>query len=158
MEIIEYDNKYRQQVIDLILHIQNDEAGIGLTLEEQPDISDVPQYYLKNGGTFFLATENGAVIGTVGSMNYGNGNAVMKKFFVRNDMRERGVGSELYNALLSFWRREGFKRALLDTPSVAKASHRFYERAGFRRIAPEEMPFYYEYPDRDSYLYLLNEI
>ena len=30
MEIITYQDKYKQKIIDLILHIQNDEAGINL--------------------------------------------------------------------------------------------------------------------------------
>lgn len=46
---------------------------------------------------------------------------------------------------------------LLDTPAVAVASHRFYERAGFVRITKEQLPFPfpYQYPERDSWLYLL---
>ncbi len=44
----------------------------------------------------------------------------------------------------------------LDTPSVAHASHRFYERAGFRKIDAGQLPVAYSYPDRDSLLYLLD--
>ena len=57
MEITGYQSRYRQQIIDLILHIQNDEAGIGLPIEEQPDLLDIPFYYQKNGGGFWLAVE-----------------------------------------------------------------------------------------------------
>lgn len=52
-------------------------------------------------------------------------------------------------------KEHGYKQALLDTPSVATDSHRFYERAGFLKIDPSDIPFEYHYPDRDSYLYLL---
>lgn len=45
---------------------------------------------------------------------------------------------------------------ILDTPSVAKVSHKFYERAGFRKISKEELPIRYTYPNRDSLLYQLN--
>lgn len=38
---------------------------------------------------------------------------------------------------------------------MAKVLHEFYERAGFKRISKEELPFEYDYPDRNSYLYLL---
>ena len=34
MEIITYQEKYKQQIIELILHIQNDEAKINLSLAE----------------------------------------------------------------------------------------------------------------------------
>lgn len=132
MRIIEYTEDYAERVRELILHIQNDEAGINLTLEEQPDLLDVETYYLKGGG-----------------------NGVLKKFFVRADRRGKGVGSALYETFYGFARESGFKRILLDTPSVAAASHRFYERAGFVGIDKERLPFEYDYPDRDSYLYLL---
>lgn len=82
MEIIAYKERYRQQIIDLILHIQNSEAKIDLSIEEQKDLLDIPYYYQKNGGEFWIAVENNTVIGTIALMNYGNGNGVLKKFFV----------------------------------------------------------------------------
>ncbi|MCM1165020.1 MAG: GNAT family N-acetyltransferase [Lachnospiraceae bacterium] len=153
MKIIDYSDEYRERVIAMILHIQNGEAGIGLPLEEQPDLLDVKRYYLDNGGRFWLAVEGGELVGTVALMNKGGGNGVLKKFFVRSDMRGKGLGLALYGELLKFARGSGFKRILLDTPSVAERSHRFYERAGFRRV--DEPPFEYDFPDRNSYLYLL---
>lgn len=155
MEIIKYDEKYKQQVIDLILHIQNEEAKIQLAIEEQPDLLDVPAYYDKNGGGFWLAIDGSEVIGTFAFMNYGGGNAVLKKFFVCADWRSKKVGAALYQTIIGHLKANGYKQALLDTPSVATVSHRFYERAGFKKIAKAELPFHYEYPDRDSYLYLL---
>ncbi|MCD7821844.1 MAG: GNAT family N-acetyltransferase [Clostridiales bacterium] len=147
--------QYQQQTIDLILHIQNDEAKIALPLEEQPDLLDIPRCYEQKGGGFWLAVENGEVIGTFAFMNYGGGNAVLKKFFVRADWRSKGVGLALYETVLAHLREHGYRLALLDTPAVAVASHRFYERAGFVRITKEQLPFPYQYPDRDSWLYLL---
>ena len=44
---------------------------------------------------------------------------------------------------------------ILDTPSVAHASHRFYEKSGFCRIDKSELPVPYSYPDRKSILYML---
>ena len=155
MEIIKYQDTYKQQVINMILHIQNSEAKINLTIEEQPDLLDVPLHYEKNGGAFWIAVEKNEVIGTIAFMNYGSGNAVLKKFFVRSDWRNKKIGYALYEKLITFLKDEKYKRVLLDTPSVATTSHRFYEKVGFRKITKENLPFRYEYPDRDSYLYLL---
>jgi RimJ/RimL family protein N-acetyltransferase len=52
-------------------------------------------------------------------------------------------------------KEDGYRRILLDTPSVAEASHRFYEKSGFVRISKSDLPFRYEYADRNSLLYLL---
>ncbi|MDO4566211.1 MAG: GNAT family N-acetyltransferase, partial [Oscillospiraceae bacterium] len=149
MEIIQYNDRYKKQIIDLILHIQNNEAKIELALDEQPDLLNIPASYEKNGGRFFIAVENEEVIGTLAYMNYGNGNAVLKKFFVRADWRSKKVGLALYQVVLRQLKEDGYSLALLDTPSVAEKSHRFYEKAGFKRITSEELPFRYEYPDRD---------
>ena len=85
-----------------------------------------------------------------------DGCAVMKKSFVDQKYRSQKVGLALYKRLLSHAEKAGVRHILLDTPSVAHASHRFYETAGFRRIAPAELPIPYTYPDRDSLLYLLD--
>ena len=156
MEIIKYQSEYRQQVIDLILHIQNDEAKIDLQIEEQPDLLDVEEYYFKNGGNFLIAVEDNKVIGTFAYMNYGNGNAFLKKFFVEANWRGKKVGLALYEKLINELKAKEYRYAVLDTPAVARKSHEFYERAGFKKISKEELPFKYEYPDRNSYLYLLS--
>lgn len=126
-----------------------------MSLDEQPDLLDISTYYQKNGGEFWLAVEEGKLLGTIALMNYGNNNAVMKKFFVRSEYRRKKVGYALYQMLIKYAKDKGFRQILLDTPAIAKASHRFYEKAGFKKIIKSELPCKYDYPDRDSYLYLL---
>ena len=81
MRIISYREEFKQQVIDLILHIQNEEAKINLALQQQPDLLDIKDSYISRGGEFLVAIENGVVIGTIACMNYGDHNAVLKKVF-----------------------------------------------------------------------------
>jgi len=156
MEIMTYREEYKQQIIDLILHIQNDEAGIGLSIEEQPDLLDIPNYYQKCGGEFWIAVEDNRVIGTIALMNYENGNAVLKKFFVNESFRKQKIGYRMFLELMQFASDNKIHTIILDTPSVAAASHKFYERAGFKRINKSELPFSYSFPDRDSYLYCIH--
>lgn len=156
MQILKYTEEYKQQVIDLILCIQNEEAKIDLSIEEQPDLLDIKEYYFRTGGNFLIAVYEKSVIGTIAYMNYGNGNAVLKKFFVKSDWRSKKVGLALYEKIMAELKAKGYKYVLLDTPSAATQSHRFYERAGFKRIEKTALPFHYEYPDRNSYLYLLS--
>ena len=96
------------------------------------------------------------MIGTVGLMMKENGCAVLKKFFVQKAYRSQKVGLALYTQLLTFAAGKGVKHVILDTPSVAHASHRFYERTGFRQITKAQLPITYTYPDRDSLLYMLD--
>ncbi len=156
LKIETYSGKYDDKIISLILSIQNDEAKIGLSLQEQPDLLDIYHSYQQNGGEFWIALSGGRVIGTIGLMLKENYCAVMKKFFVEKAFRSQKVGLSLYNELLKFAVSKGVHHILLDTPAVAHASHRFYEKAGFRKIGATELPVPYSYPDRDSILYLLD--
>lgn len=157
MKILQYDDSFKDEVIAPILDIQNNEAGINLSLAEQPDLSDITGAYMAGGGNFWVAVDaGGQVIGTLALMMLGDGWAVLKKFFVRSDYRSHGVGLALYEVLLDHASRHRVRHIILDTPSVAVKSHAFYERAGFRRIDKTCLPVRYEYPDRDSLLYRLD--
>lgn len=156
VEIRRYDDRYKASVIDLVLDIQNCEAKIGLSLEEQPDLNDIPTYYQDLSGDFCVAINDGSVVGTIGLMRLNEDWAVLKKFFVRSDYRSRKVGLSLYNKLLSFAKERGFKHIILNTPSVATKSHSFYRRAGFKNIGKNVLKVPYQYPDRDSLLFQLD--
>ena len=156
LKIETYSGKFDSEIISLILSIQNDENKIGLSLQEQPDLRDIHRSYQQPGGEFWIALSDGEVIGTIGLMLKENDCAVLKKFFVKKEFRSRKVGLALYRELLRFATQKGIHHILLDTPAVARAAHRFYEKAGFRRISTEELPVPHSYPDRDSSLYLLD--
>lgn len=121
----------------------------------QPDLLDIESYYFSNGGKFWIAIEDKRIIGTIALMNKGDNNGVLKKFFVSNDYRGRKIGLALYQTFYKYAVSSNYKYILLDTPSVASASHKFYEKSGFYRTDKNHIPFEYDYPDRDSYLYLL---
>lgn len=156
MKIEPYSGKYDEQIIALILGIQNGESKIHLTLEEQPDLKNIAKCYQETEGEFWVARVEDQVIGTIGLMRKENDCAIMKKFFVKKAWRSKKIGLALYQELLAFAMEKGVKHLILDTPSVAHASHKFYERAGFYKITTEELPVEYTYPDRDSLLYMLD--
>ncbi|MBQ3405609.1 MAG: GNAT family N-acetyltransferase, partial [Oscillospiraceae bacterium] len=150
------NGKYDDQIIELILGIQNGETDLKLTLEEQPELADVAGYFQKGGGEFWIALEGDEVIGTIALMLRENACAVLKKFFVAAPYRSKKIGLALYSALLDYARTRQVRHIILDTPSVARASHRFYDRAGFRRVTASDLPVVYTFPDRDSILYMLD--
>lgn len=156
MKIETYSGKFDEEIISLILSIQNDEAKIGLSLEEQPDLLNIHRSYQQSGGEFWIALSEDEVIGTIGLMLKEKHCAVLKKFFVKKAFRSQKIGLALYNELIKYAVSKDVHNIILDTPAVAHASHRFYEKAGFCRIDAAELPVPYFYPDRESILYLLN--
>ena len=154
-----YNDKFKQEVIDLILHVQNVEYGINLSIKEQPDILDIDNNYINSGGCFWIATnEFNKVIGCIGLQLRENNVSVLKKFFVYDKYRgkEYNIGLSLYENLLKFAKEKNISKIILDTPSVAKRSHSFYKKVGFKEISKQDLPIKYDYPDRDSLLFLLN--
>ena len=156
MKIETYSGKYDNEIISLILAIQNEEAKINLPLQEQPDLLHIDESYQQNGGEFWLAMADGMVIGTIGLMLKERNCAVLKKFFVKKEYRSQKVGLALYKELIKYAKRANVKHIILDTPSAAQASHKFYKRAGFSKINSAELPILYTYPDRESLLYMLD--
>ena len=159
IKIVEYEEKYQEQIVDLILKIQNEEYAIDLGIDEQPDLLNIEEEYILNGGNFWVAVdEDQKVIGTIALLKKEHGVGVLKKFFVGRDYRgsKFGVGTELYEGLLEYSKGIGLKHIILDTPSVAERSHSFYRKVGFRLICREELPIDYNFPDRNSLLFMLD--
>lgn len=82
---------------------------------------------------------------------------ILKKFFVYEPYRGKPhhLGQRLSQALPAFAKENGVKRLILDTPKNTGRAHQFYERAGFSKIAKEELPVDYDYPDADSDFFFL---
>jgi GNAT superfamily N-acetyltransferase len=143
------------EIAAMVLAIQNGEYGLDLTIDEQPDLADIPRAYADGG--FWIATcADDAVIGSIGLLRYGSRQAVLKKFFVAARHRgPNGPASELYGQLIRLAREQGITEIFLDTPSAATRSHGFYRRAGFEVIDRGGLPEGYRFPDRDSLVFRL---
>jgi GNAT superfamily N-acetyltransferase len=143
------------QVIKLVLAIQQEEFGIPISAEEQPDLADVAAHYAVSGGNFWVAEEAGAVVGTVGLLSIGAGDLALRKMFVASDHRGMGVAAALLAACLDWAREAGFSRILLGTTDQFKAAHRFYEKAGFAQVPVAELPAHFPRMRLDTRFYSL---
>ena len=56
-----------REIADFVLSIQNDEAGIGLTLDDQPDLMDIVPAYASGG--FWIVVSGDRVIGCIGPLS-----------------------------------------------------------------------------------------
>lgn len=158
MDIRPFERRDAAAVIDLVLGIQNDEFHLGLSICDQRDLEDIEVYYLKGGGTFFVAEEPaGRIVGSIGLLRLRDDLGVMKKFFVAagHRGREHGVARALYDRFIAFAQREGIRQIVLDTPSAATRSHGFYRSVGFVQIERSELPMRYDFPERDTLFFAL---
>jgi N-acetylglutamate synthase-like GNAT family acetyltransferase len=152
-----YTDDCKGAVINVILSIQQNEFGIPITLKDQLDLEDIPNFYQKNKGNFWIAKINDEVVGTVALLDIGNDCGALRKMFVKAEYRGRefGVGQSLLNTVLQWGKENQFKKTLLGTTEKFIAAQRFYEKNGFleidKKLLPPEFPMmqvdvkFYEY-------------
>ena len=157
LEIIQFQDKYTQDVIELVLHFQNDGSRPKMTLEDQPDLLTITKSYIQAGGNFWIAVDDGRLAGSVGIVPCGNDIAAMKKFFVYEKYQGEPfhLGRQLYDKLIDFAKEKGIKQIMLDTPKNTTRAHKFYEKAGFKKIEESELPAQYSHHYKGSDFFLL---
>jgi N-acetylglutamate synthase-like GNAT family acetyltransferase len=140
--IVPFAPAHAAGVIDVILPIQQREFGLPITLADQPDLRDVPGFYRRGHGDFWVALAGAEVVGTIALLDIGNGQAALRKMFVRADRRGggHGVAARLLATLLDACARRGIAEIYLGTTAAFLAAHRFYEKHGFTEIARDRLP------------------
>ena len=156
--ISQFENHYTQDVIDLVLHFQNDGTRPIVTVNDQPDLLNITHEYIGKGGNFWIAKDHEKLIGSIGIMPYSDKIAVLKKFFVYEDYQgnPHHIGRKLYAHLLSFAKKKNFETILLDTPYNTERAHKFYEKAGFIKVPEDMLPIKFSRPYKDCDFFLLD--
>jgi N-acetylglutamate synthase-like GNAT family acetyltransferase len=138
----EYTDKYQSQIIDLIIHIQQDEYNIPISKSEQPDLLNIENFYQKNNGNFWVALYNKKVVGTVALLDIDNRQLALRKMFVEKNYRGKifKTSSLLLNTAIAWARKRAIEGVYLGTTLQFVAAHRFYEKNGFQSITLESLP------------------
>ena len=142
IEIIIFSEQHLPGVVDVILPIQQSEFSIPITLEAQPDLLDIPDFYQKGNGNFWVALHGQEVVGTISLLDIGNNQGALRKMFVKKQFRgsDLGIALQLLQVLLDWCLCNNVKEIFLGTTPKFLAAHRFYEKNGFLEIAKEDLP------------------
>jgi len=143
VELGKYDPTDHASTAAMVVEIQSREFGVPITYEQQPDLLDPAVFFRKGAGEFWVArAADGAVVGTIGLVEFAPGEGALRKMFVRADHRgsAHGVAQRLLDILISHSRDHGLKAVWLGTTALFKAAHRFYEKNGFDLVAEADLP------------------
>jgi len=142
VEIASYVAADRDGIADLIVGIQRGEFGIQITYDDQPDLKDIPGFYQKGAGNFWVARNGGTVVGTIALKDIGNRQVALRKMFVdaAHRGREQGVAQRLLDTAVAAARAKRVKDIYLGTTVKFLAAHRFYEKNGFARVTLDSLP------------------
>lgn len=135
-------NEHAEAIVDIILPIQQIEFNVPITLQDQPDLLDIENFYYKSGGCFWGAKINGELVGTIALIRYDGKYGAIRKMFVKKEFRgkERGIAVRLLEGLIQYAKDNGITDLHLGTVAVLKAALRFYERSGFIQIEKATLP------------------
>ncbi len=151
-EINKFEQPFTDQVCQLILNIQQNEFQVPITLADQPDLLNIRAVYQQNGGNFWIATSNSAVIGSLGLIDCGGNIGCIRKMFVRADWRGagKGVAQGLLFALEKWAMQHDLQGLYLGTIERLQAAIQFYVKNGFEPVNQEDLPSNFPRMDVDT--------
>jgi N-acetylglutamate synthase-like GNAT family acetyltransferase len=137
-----YRVDFQDEILELIVNIQRKEFGISITAEDQPDLTEIPDFYQTGDGNFWVAAIGRKVVGTISIKDIGQKTCALRKMFVHADYRgsKHQVAMRLLETLIRWCRQRSVKTIYLGTTSRYLAAHRFYEKNGFVEIPKERLP------------------
>ena len=153
-----YHPRYQAGVTGVILPIQTGEFGIAITAAQQPDLTEIENFYQQGNGDFWLALAGVEVVGCIGLKDIGNGEAALRKMFVAKAWRgkEQGVANALLTTLLEHARQRQLRAVWLGTTSKFLAAHRFYMKNGFEEVSDMLLPSSFPRMQVDSKFFRIN--
>lgn len=158
LEINLVNNTYSKEIIDLVLTIQQKEFNVPITIEDQPDLMQIEDFYFSNGGSFWGAFIDGELVGTIALVKFDKKAAAIRKMFVKKEFRgkEYGIAQKLLETLITYCQKNGIDEVYLGTVSILEAALRFYERNHFIRIEKEQLPLKFPLMTADNVFCFLN--
>jgi N-acetylglutamate synthase-like GNAT family acetyltransferase len=142
MTIVSYQSAYKDQIADLIIGIQQGEFNVPITLQDQPDLMNIENFYQINNGNFWCALVDDKVVGTIALIDMGAGMACIRKMFVAANYRgqEHRVAHQLHDTMQAWCAAKGIVEVYLGTLDYLHAAIRFYTKKGYQAIVPENLP------------------
>lgn len=121
------------------------QAALGISLCFQnfdQELANLPGDYAPPSGRLLLAREYDQLVGCIALRQLGPATCEMKRLFVRQQYRDRGLGRVLVEAIIEEARKIGYRYMRLDTlPGRMDRAIALYRSIGFVEIPP-----YYENP------------
>lgn len=140
MKIIEFEDKYRDDMIFMILEAKN---ALGRVPRLNPDLLDIKKNYFKQGGAFWLALdENDRVIGSIGfNANEKCEDVTLHRFFVKCTLKRQGIGTALLNTAEEYIKSLGKETVYINLGAGDEwfESRAFYSKHGYTYCGENEM-------------------
>ena len=141
MKIIPYEEKYRDDLIFMVLQAKD---ALGRKPSINGDLLDIKSNYFDQGDMFWLAIdENDRVIGSVGYSKIENTNeAFIHRLYVKASEKHKGIGTTLLQVAENEMIKQGIAVSLVHLGEPKEQwfeSYSFYPKHGYCEYAPRYM-------------------
>lgn len=139
MKIIPYEDKYRDDMIFIVLQAKD---ALGRIPGLNEDLLDIRGNYLDNGDMFWLALDNSdRVIGCIGYNSLPNSAEVkLHRLYVKANLKRQGIGTALLRTAEVHIKAQG--KTAIHVHLGGKEyfeSRSFYPKHGYAEYAPSYM-------------------
>ena len=123
-----------ERLAELIEACYDEYAGCVLDIDgEVPELRAIATHHAGNGGRFWVAENDGRILGCVGVLPGPDNTFELKKLYVAKDARKMGVGKRLVSLVEAEAMSRGAKAIDLWSDTRFEDAHRLYERRGYVR-------------------------
>ena len=135
VDIIKVVSKEHINIIRELFQEYADSLGFSLDFQNfDKELNSLPGDYAAPEGCLLLAYTGNQVVGCVGLRKISEGICEMKRMYLREEYRGKGIGKKLANRIIQEARQIGYKRMRLDTISTMVEAIHLYKSMGFKEI------------------------
>lgn len=134
LKIVEYKDRYKEKVVDLLVEIILNEFDMNENIEDIRNFDY--NSYKENGGNLWLAIdENDNVIATSGiQLNNEKNEAKLVRVYLNKEYRGTGIATEMLNMAIDFVKSIRIESIILGTYKKLERAVKFYEKNGFKEV------------------------
>ena len=129
MKIISFEEKYRDDLIFMVLSAKN---ALGRIPKLNEDLLDINQNFFQKGHPFWIALDEfDRVIGCIGTREDEEGHLFLSRLYVKYDLKRHGIGSKLLQLAEDSAKERGYSEVHVHLGKDYLESHIFYPKHGY---------------------------
>ena len=130
MKIIDFEDKYRDDLIFMVLSAKN---ALGRVPRLNEELLDIKSNYFDKGHPFWIALDEfDRVIGCIGTRLDESGNLFLSHLYIKFDQKRHGIGSKLLALAEESAIKRGYKEVYVHLGKDYLESHIFYPKHGYK--------------------------
>lgn len=132
MEVTEYKPEDSVGVKNLILSILEKEYPFDRSAYQDTDINDISGTYGGEGNVFFVVREGKKIIGTAGIKRETPESALLRRLFVDEKYRRKGLGTKLAKKAIEFCESRNYKEMIFRATDRMRQAMSLCKKMGFK--------------------------